>query len=101
MHTNALNNIINASEQMSLDTTLIEGAKIFHTDTAEELLFHLRNIRNCNDSTNPSHVAAIDTEFDTNHDDKGDRRPILRLIGRCYITPLQVKRWCFWWTQRK
>ena len=53
MHTNASNNIINATEQISLDTTLFEGAETFHQDTAVELLFHLRNVRSCNDSIDP------------------------------------------------
>ena len=51
MHTNASNNIIDATEQMRLDAALIEGADIFHPDTAEELLFCLRYVHRYNDST--------------------------------------------------
>ena len=90
MHTNTSNNISIATEQMSLDTDLIEGAEIFHPDTVEQHLFHLKNVRNCNDSTNPLQSVAIDTEFDINHNDKGDkgeRQSILHLIGICYTPP--------------
>jgi hypothetical protein len=50
-------------------------------------LSHLSNVHRCNDSTNPSCFVAIDTEFDGNHDNNGDRRPILRLISLGYTTP--------------
>ena len=72
---------------MSLDKALSEGAKIYHPETAHELLSHLRHVHRCNDSTDPSRFVAINKEFDGNHVDNGDRWPILRLIGLCYTTP--------------
>ena len=72
---------------MRLDAALIQGAVIFHSDTTQELLVPLRYVRRCNDSTVPSQFVAINTGFDTNHDNKEDSRPIVRLIGLCYTTP--------------
>ena len=83
MHTNTSNSIINANEQMKLDAVLVEGADTFHPDTAKELLFHRRQVHRYTASTNPLQVVAIDTEFDANHDSRGDIRPILRLICVC------------------
>ena len=61
MHTNTSNTIINATEQMRLDTTLFEGADIFHPDTTKEHMFHLRHVYRYNDSTDPLRCVAIDT----------------------------------------
>ena len=71
---------------MSLNTALSEGAKIYHQETAHELLSHLKHVYRCNDSTDPSRFVAINTEFDGNHNDNGDGTYILRLIGLCYTT---------------
>ena len=63
---------------------MAEGAEKFHLDTAEELLIHLMQVHRCNASDNPLQVVAIDTEFDANHNARGDRRHILCLISLCY-----------------
>ena len=84
MHTNASKSNINATERVKLEVVLAEGAEKLHPDTAEKLLIHLMQIHRYNASEDHSHVVAIDTEFGTNHNARGDRRPILRLVGFCY-----------------
>ena len=100
MYTNASKIIINATEQMRLDTTLIEGAEIFHPDTTEELLVHLRHVGRYNDCTDHLQFVAITQNLMLTTTTSG-------IDGLCYVSsvfatlPPQAKRLCFWLTQRK
>ena len=75
MHTAASDCILSATGRLTLDDTRAEGVRVSH----------LEQIRQCNASGVALHVVGVDTQFDASDQNGTNRRPVLRLIGVCYV----------------
>ena len=64
-----------------LNDAIAEGVVAAHPNSAEDLLSHLEQIRQCNASGVVSQVVGIDTEFNAGSKVGTDRRPIVWLFA--------------------